>query len=97
MPPPRRVGARDIELLASHGRPINSEELKELDVHVAFEQKQEPDSAFMKVLIIITEATLSLHNQCVPLRSTLVMVTSQECGCYALLGCYRFCIPSLKS
>jgi hypothetical protein len=41
-PPTRVVVARDMEFLVSHGRVINSDKLKELDVHTAFEQKQEP-------------------------------------------------------
>lgn len=41
-PPTRVVVAHDMEFLVSHGRTINSDELKELDVHAAFEQKQEP-------------------------------------------------------
>jgi len=41
-PPTRVVVAHDMEFLVSNGRAINSDELKELDVHIAFEQKQEP-------------------------------------------------------
>jgi len=68
-----------MDFLVSHGRDINSGELKELDVLAAFEQKQEPESAFMKVLTtIITEATFLLHIQCIPLRSTVLMITSHE-------------------
>lgn len=103
--PPEWVVAHDMDFLVSHGRDINSGELKELDVLAAFEQKQEPESAFMKVLTtIITEATFLLHIQCIPLRSTVLMITSHEwvllqheCGCYTLLGCYRCFKPSLKS
>lgn len=59
----------------------------------------------MKVLTtIITEATFLLHNQGIPLRSSAVVITShewvllkRECGCYTLLGCYKFCIPGVKS
>jgi hypothetical protein len=48
--------------------------------------------------------TLLLHIQCIPLRITVLMITShewvllqRECGCYTLLGSYRFFKPSLKS
>lgn len=98
--PPEWVVAHDMEFLVSHGRAINSEELKELYVHAAFEQKQEPESAFMKVLtIVITEATFL----CIPL-SAVLMITSHEwvllqheCGCYTLLGCCIFFKRNWKS
>jgi hypothetical protein len=68
-----------MEFLVSHGRAINSVELKELDFHAAFEQKLEPDSAFMKVLTtVITEVAVLLYIQCIPLRSTVLMITSHE-------------------
>jgi len=68
-----------MEFLISHGRAVNSEELKELDVHAAFEQKQEPESPFNKVLTtVITEATFLLHIQCIPLRSTVLMIKKHK-------------------
>jgi len=77
-----------MEFLVSHGRALNSEEVKQLDIHAAFEQKQEPESAFMKVLTtIISEATVLVHIQCIPLRSAVLMIIHlSECYCSVSVG-----------